>query len=197
MIKHILAILVWIVTLSDAYLASRALFLELNPLASIPYIGFGGLVVIKVLFACLITYWIYKREHKNEVHLFHFAALLMLIFFLWGYGAFSGIYGYAVYEKAEDSYVEIVSQQIEQDTGIPATVEQEEEARQEARAAVKAQVDEIMIPAYTKVVWLFGIIPYAFAYGTFFIWRRLLPTARIKKRVMGGILNEIKNKKEE
>lgn len=181
--KVVLIVLTWLITISDSYFATRAGWLELNPIAN-SSLGFPVLIGIKLIFAGVMTYFILRNKHRNEAHLFYFSTTLMLIIFLWGYGAFSGIWGYGSYQEAEQEYITQEVIRIEQETGIPPSPQEVEVMREETRAEVQENVREIALPAYVKVVWIFGVFPYAFSCFSFYIFRKLLPTAKLRTRIL-------------
>ncbi len=182
MIRPILIVSIWLIHIVDWYLASRLVHLETNPLANLLPFGMYGLLILKLGFVSVVTYFIVKNKHKTDSHLFYFSATLTLIIFLGLFGVFSGIYGGMLYTEAEGDYVEESNEQLIEERGYEATQEEVISFKEELKEAVGIKVDEVYMPYYIKIIWIFGILPYFFALFSFWLFKRMIPSAKLKER---------------
>ena len=192
--KIFLIALIWIVSILDIFFASRAQFLEANPIFLSIGLKYGliSLGIAKLVFVSIISYWIWNNSYRSERHLFQFSATLIVILLLWGYGAFTGVYGKITYEKQEEiaieQHIEQKNQQLILERGYPASPQEVEvlegQKKGEIREVVQQKVEEIAIPYYFRLAWFYGIYPYIFTMLSFFVFRKLYDSATFRKRML-------------
>ena len=181
-IKHILIFFVTIATASDIlFSALYRPILEGNPLAV--NFGLAPLIILKLAIWGFVVYILWKNEYRQESHLFHTVNWVLLISILWGVMAgYTFITAGPAYDQIEEQRIEEYKELVIETTGEEATKEEVATYRGNFRKEVKREIKKIAIPYYIKLVYMFGVYPYVFSLLSFFIYERLIQTAKFKKR---------------
>jgi hypothetical protein len=180
-IKKILIALIVILNILDFLMAWKySSFLETN-IISIK-LGFGWLVLFKIIFMFFVIYIIHKNSYKNEAALFSMSAAFIMMILLFGFGAFSGVRGSQIYEEGEAKEIEEYKKDIIEQTGEAPPPAQVEQYVQQIREETRQYVEKVAIPYYVAAVWQYGIYPFIYAIISFAVYERLLESAKLRKR---------------
>ncbi len=184
-IKHVMLVLIWIATISDSYFAiTYRPFLEANPL--VLQLGIWPVVLLKFFTAGIVTYWLFKGKYTKNSQVFRFAAAILLLIIIWGIVVGSLYFqGGEAYDPIELEIVHEYEDKVLEETGSPPTEEQTKTFVTQVRLEVKKNLNPFIIPIYVRLVYTYGVYPLIFSILTFFIYERLLVTAKFKKPRQG------------